>query len=104
MFGRRRFSPSGWGECVSRAEVRPHGHPARRRRSPPTRDAARGAISEIASASLALLLTMSCFLCVDIAECRAFDSTCEVFVSMLNRYVNQMHIEFSVVVLDFVLK
>ena len=88
---------------MSRAEVRPHGHPARRRRSPPTRDAARGAILEIASASLALLVTMSCFVCVDIADCRAFDSTCEVFVSMLNLYVSQMHIEFSIVFLSFVL-
>ena len=89
---------------MSRAEVRPHGHPARRRRSPPTRDAARGAILEIASANLALLGILSCFACVDIAECKAFDSTCEVFVSMLNPYVIQMHIEFSIVVMSFVLK
>ena len=28
------LQPGGWGECVSQAQVRLHGHPAHRRRGP----------------------------------------------------------------------
>ena len=102
MFGRRRFSPGGWGECVSRAQVRPDGHPAHRRRGPLTglrvvQLEARFCSGYSVSESVALFCHG--FVYVDIADCIDFDSTCGVLLSMLNPCVNQLRTKFSGVVM-----